>query len=749
MKTLKHAVTLAFTLLVTIISYAQSVTIGEKDFAAHPSAILEMQSSNKGVLVPRLTYTQRMYIQTNAQAAGLLVYQTDRENGFYYFDGLAWKFLAPETTYELPTLARVATSGLYEDLLNKPTLFSGNYADLVSKPFIPSRLQDLEQDQNYFTTVSRTERERWDAAAAGSSFSGTWNDLLDKPFIPIRLADLQQDSENRTITDAEKTKLASLTNSLFTGSYNDLTEKPFIPTQLRDLEQDNWYAMYVSRAEKELWGDKNYDNLTNKPTIPTHLRDLDQDNLFYMTVTREEKERWNHTAQVNLFSGSWLDLADKPDFSKVAFSGDYDDLFERPTIPRTLEDLGQTTFYRTVTDGEKDMWNNKSSFSGRYADLIGLPDFHKVAVSGMYEDLSGRPKIPNALAELQSDQYNQRVSTMDMLRWDNKSDFSGYYNELRDKPNFSPVAYTGSYTDLTNRPVISDAAATGRYSDLIGIPAWGDWNEIEQLEIGTQARVQNSGTTGKFARIDHVHTIENNVATQNIGTSNQTIVNTAMLHNVLTTSFGNTDATGSGNGDIISAGYESGATKYKLNIRPNVILSGRPRLDNTPDYSDARTIDYIASTRYLHNELRNEINALRQEIVNARAQDFSRQLPVGTIVMWTGTTNTIPQCWEVVDDMAGKFPVGVRSSGGNYQAGRDIDNAGKSGLNEVTLTVAQMPSHNHGGGYFGDHGSGYSRGSGSGSGNFTSPSVGGDQAHENRPPFYGVYFIKKTSNTCN
>jgi hypothetical protein len=42
--------------------------------------------------------------------------------------------LAPETP---PTLATVATSGSYNDLLNKPSLFSGSYDDLTNKPAEP------------------------------------------------------------------------------------------------------------------------------------------------------------------------------------------------------------------------------------------------------------------------------------------------------------------------------------------------------------------------------------------------------------------------------------------------------------------------------------------------------------------------------------------------------------------------------------------------------------------------------------
>lgn len=42
-----------------------------------------------------------------------------------------------------PTLAAVATSGSYNDLNNKPTLFSGDYDDLTNKPTIPSTYGDV------------------------------------------------------------------------------------------------------------------------------------------------------------------------------------------------------------------------------------------------------------------------------------------------------------------------------------------------------------------------------------------------------------------------------------------------------------------------------------------------------------------------------------------------------------------------------------------------------------------------------
>ena len=48
-----------------------------------------------------------------------------------------------------PTLSTVATSGSYNDLENKPTLFSGSYTDLTNTPTIPTATSQLQLDNVY------------------------------------------------------------------------------------------------------------------------------------------------------------------------------------------------------------------------------------------------------------------------------------------------------------------------------------------------------------------------------------------------------------------------------------------------------------------------------------------------------------------------------------------------------------------------------------------------------------------------
>src|SRR5690348_4545180 len=52
------------------------------------SAILDVSSTTKGMLVPRMTSTQMHTIST--PAAGLLVYATDSTPGFYFYNGTNW-----------------------------------------------------------------------------------------------------------------------------------------------------------------------------------------------------------------------------------------------------------------------------------------------------------------------------------------------------------------------------------------------------------------------------------------------------------------------------------------------------------------------------------------------------------------------------------------------------------------------------------------------------------------------------------
>ena len=77
-----------FLLAGAVTTLAQNVAINNTGNAANTSAMLDVSSTTKGLLIPRMTSAQRIAIVN--PATGLQVYQTDGSKGFYYFDGAAW-----------------------------------------------------------------------------------------------------------------------------------------------------------------------------------------------------------------------------------------------------------------------------------------------------------------------------------------------------------------------------------------------------------------------------------------------------------------------------------------------------------------------------------------------------------------------------------------------------------------------------------------------------------------------------------
>jgi hypothetical protein len=67
---------------------AQGVAVNTSGSAPDASAMLDVASTTRGLLAPRMTAAQKTAIAT--PATGLMIYQTDGTAGFYYYDGSAW-----------------------------------------------------------------------------------------------------------------------------------------------------------------------------------------------------------------------------------------------------------------------------------------------------------------------------------------------------------------------------------------------------------------------------------------------------------------------------------------------------------------------------------------------------------------------------------------------------------------------------------------------------------------------------------
>jgi microcystin-dependent protein len=90
MKIIKIVYVFVFFLSASI-GFAQNVGINADGSTPDGSAMLDVKSTTKGLLIPRMTATQKTNI--SSPATGLMIYQTDAPAGFYYYNGSAWTLI--------------------------------------------------------------------------------------------------------------------------------------------------------------------------------------------------------------------------------------------------------------------------------------------------------------------------------------------------------------------------------------------------------------------------------------------------------------------------------------------------------------------------------------------------------------------------------------------------------------------------------------------------------------------------------
>ena len=154
----------------------------------------------------------------------------------------------------------------YNDLINKPILFSGNYNDLTNKPVIPTvptNVSAFNNDAGYLTSYTETDPQfnAWDK---------NYNDLTNKPVIPTVPSNVSAFTNDAGyITEAEVHEAANIpTNvSAFVNDAGYLTS--YTEQQVLSISNDTLFLTGGSFVKLPAGFDGNYNSLTNKPEIPT------------------------------------------------------------------------------------------------------------------------------------------------------------------------------------------------------------------------------------------------------------------------------------------------------------------------------------------------------------------------------------------------------------------------------------------------------------------------------------------------
>ena len=283
----------------------------------------------------------------------------------------------------------------------------------------------------------------------------------------------------------------------------------------------------------------------------------------------------------------------------------------------------------TITYNDINIWNNKSDFSGNYNDLKNKPIIPKrtselvndsgyitksvsnlenytltnalssVAISGDYDDLLDKPTIPTDTSDLTNNAGFITSDTTDLENYTLSSDLaavatSGSYNDLYDTPELANVATSGNYNDLINKPTLAVVASTGDYDDLLDKPTiptkTSDLNNdsgfitksVNDLTNYTlTSSLSSVATSGSYTDLTNTPTIPTN--TSDLNNDSGFITNTVndLTNYTLSSSLATVATTGSYS-DLIN--------------KPTI-----PVVDSTVSTSSTNAVENQAITTYVDN----------------------------------------------------------------------------------------------------------------------------------------------------
>ena len=209
--------------------------------------------------------------------------------------------------------------------------------------------------------------------------------------------------------------------TLFSGSYNDLSNKPTL-----------FSGSYDDLSNKPTLFSGAYNDLTGRPTLVTTLSQLTDINITGSPADDSILQYNSSTSEWDVVSGSGL-----------GFSGNYNDLTNKPTIPAAQVNSN---------------WNAVSGVS----QILNKPNLATVATSGNYNDLSNRPSntLPSNQNRILYNNASGVTTTSDNLQFNASTNIDGVACEEIDGARLSmrfrqdnPLRFGNTNGGLTPAPL--------------------------------------------------------------------------------------------------------------------------------------------------------------------------------------------------------------------------------------------------------------------------------------------------------
>ena len=356
------------------------------------------------------------------------------------------------TTAEKNKLAGIA-AGAEANVQSNWTQTNSSADDFIkNKPSIPTKTSDLTNDSGFITTAAIPTNV--------SAFNNDAGYLDEIPDDSVGLNQLDSTVVNALNNINNKANTADLAAVAFSGDYDDLTDKPTIPTKTSDLTNDSGFLTSIPIASSSVLGGIKVGSglAISSGGVLSATGGGTADDVAWGHITGTMADQTDLTTALAA-------KANSADLATVATSGDYDDLTDKPTIGTGLLTLKNNN----VVIG---------TFSANSTSARTITVTTPTKTSDLTND-SGFLTSYTETDPIYSASPAAGITATDISGWNAKSDFSGSYNDLTDKPTIGNATLTiqkngtsaGTFTaNATSNKTINITVPTSA-ADVSALPA--------------------------------------------------------------------------------------------------------------------------------------------------------------------------------------------------------------------------------------------------------------------------------------
>lgn len=440
---------------------------------------------------------------------------------------LGWSSNGIAAWQAFPTFAAVAISGAYDDLTGKPTVdttLSSTSTNAVQNKVIKAALDAKVStvsgkglSTNDYSNAEKTKLAG--IAENANNYSHPTHTAKSSGLYKVTIDSLGHVTGAGAVTKADITNLGvpsqDTTYSTVTTSSAGLA--PILPT--------------TNATEKFLRGDGTWQKMDRFDTIYTNTIAPKDGTEVYLSGDLRfdcgECGQESTLTEIHELASEAAGVVSR--LASVATSGNYNDLTNKPTIPTvnnaTLTIQKNGTTVKTFTANSATNVTANITVPTTASDVGAVPTSRKVNGKALSTDIT--IDIPDALADLSGDATHRTVTDTEKATWNAKSNFSGSYNDLTNKPtipsktsqltNDSNFIATDDQATLNSLWISTDAEVGARLAvgDILTVDGVDIVNKLNTLDgkLDGLATVATSGSYNDLKNKPTIPTVNNGTLT--------------------------------------------------------------------------------------------------------------------------------------------------------------------------------------------------------------------------------------------